>query len=581
MNTQNSVASILVALVVALVHHGLASAAISDTTLVSVSNTSAQSAAGPSRTGGDHALSASGRYLVFSSSAADLVDGDTNGVSDVFVRDRKTGTTSRVSVDSGGGQGNADSFNGSISDDGRYVAFTSLASNLVNGDINELRDIFLHDRKTGATTVVSVDARGLPAGGVDLGLSADGRFVAYSQLESGALGAEILIYDRTTRKTQHVAMPLSKREAAPPVGTEPALSADGRYLVFTDSTGIPADDNPEDAPADQVVYRYDRLTGAYVTVSASPIGVQRIWRAYAPSISATGRYVAFGAYINYEDQFSHFAFIIYVRDVQKGTTSQVSVRPDGGTFDSFPLHPAISADGRYIAFVDFGSLIDGTFGGRQNIYVRDRFASFTRFINHLPSDGSRNTLPSISADGRTIAYTSDSPNLVANDLNHATDVFAYDVPQRAEIRINTAGAGFTDSLGRFWAADRGFNTGAVSTYSSPIANTSDDTLYQTERWDAASTPELQYNFAVPNGTYQVKLHFAENYARNFGVGRRTFGVNIEGVRRFDHLDVFQEAGGHAALVKTAETEVTDGRLDIQFLHQQQNPFIDAIEIFQE
>ena len=121
-------------------------------------------------------------------------------------------------------------------------------------------------------------------------------------------------------------------------------------------------------------------------------------------------------------------------------------------------------------------------------------------------------------------------------LRDATTRSAGDFHERrdlAVIRLNGGGAGFTDSRGHFWEADRDFNTGGVSSYSSPIGNTSDDALYQKERWDQDAQPELQYTLPVPNSRYLVRLNFAENYARNFAVGRRTFGVNIEGVRRFN------------------------------------------------
>jgi hypothetical protein len=106
-------------------------------------------------------------------------------------------------------------------------------------------------------------------------------------------------------------------------------------------------------------------------------------------------------------------------------------------------------------------------------------------------------------------------------------------------------------------------------------------LYQTERWDDAPAPELQYRFAVPNGSYVVRLHFAENYARNFGVGRRQFDVQINGLTRFQNIDVFGEAGAQTALVKFADVQVTDGHLDIKFLHRNQSPIIDAIEVVEQ
>ena len=111
-----------------------------------------------------------------------------------------------------------------------------------------------------------------------------------------------------------------------------------------------------------------------------------------------------------------------------------------------------------------------------------------------------------------------------------------------------------------------------------IAGTSDPTLYRTERWDAPTAPVMTYSFAVPNGTYQVRLHFAENYSANFGVGRRVFDVQVEGALAIDNLDVYAEAGASTALIRTVTTTVADGQLNIAFIHGIEDPAINAIEV---
>lgn len=110
------------------------------------------------------AISPDGRYVAFASSASNLVSGDTNGASDVFVRDRGTGTTTRVSVGAGGAQASGASDSPSVSADGRYVAFRSPASNLVSGDTNAAADVFVRDRGAAATTRMSVDSAGEVSG---------------------------------------------------------------------------------------------------------------------------------------------------------------------------------------------------------------------------------------------------------------------------------------------------------------------------------------------------------------------------------------------------------------------------------
>lgn len=146
------------------------------------------------------------------------------------------------------------------------------------------------------------------------------------------------------------------------------------------------------------------------------------------------------------------------------------------------------------------------------------------------------------------------------------------------IRVNAGGPAYTDSAGNTWSADFGFNTGAASGTSAAIAGTSDPTLYRSLRWDAAGGPELQYAFTVPNGVYQLRLLFAETFPPTYVVGARRFSVQVEGVTTFSNVDVYAEAGAATALVKTTTVAVSDGQLNILFMHGVENPFVNAIEI---
>ncbi len=171
-------------------------------------------------------ISADGRFVAFDSNAADLLPGDTNGTPDVFVHDRETGVTTRVSVDSAGVQATGNSIAAAISADGRWVAFSSDAPDLIAADGNGVADIFLHDRDTGATTRVSVDSLGVEADGFSgfPSVSADGRLVAFT---SGATNLDLVladtngitdvyVHDRQTGETQRVSFKLdgSRRDAA-------------------------------------------------------------------------------------------------------------------------------------------------------------------------------------------------------------------------------------------------------------------------------------------------------------------------------------------------------------------------------
>jgi len=148
------------------------------------------------------------------------------------------------------------------------------------------------------------------------------------------------------------------------------------------------------------------------------------------------------------------------------------------------------------------------------------------------------------------------------------------------LRINTGGAEYTDSAGHLWQADKGFNTGRLSGSATGViySGTDDQELYQSGRWDAGAAPELRYSFEVPDGTYLVRLHFADSWSGTQGEGLRIFDVLLENKPALESLDIFSEVGGNAALVKTLTIQVNDGALNIEFLHQVQNPEVRAIEI---
>src|SRR3990172_5886825 len=161
------------------------------------------------------AISADGTIVAFRASASNLVPSDTNGADDVFVRDRQAGATERVSVSSAGGQGSGGhSYEPSVSDDGRYVAFRSHATNLVAGDTNGTDDVFVRDRQTGVTVRVSVDSSGVQGNGgsYEPSVSGDGRYVAFRSVASNLVPGDdnavqdIFVHDRQTGATERVSV---------------------------------------------------------------------------------------------------------------------------------------------------------------------------------------------------------------------------------------------------------------------------------------------------------------------------------------------------------------------------------------
>ena len=149
----------------------------------------------------------------------------------------------------------------------------------------------------------------------------------------------------------------------------------------------------------------------------------------------------------------------------------------------------------------------------------------------------------------------------------------------ALVRVNPGGGAYTDGDGQPWSADYGFTSGNTTTFANPIVGTTDDELYQSFRYDDSPSSPLDYVFAVPNGEYLVKLHFAETWSGITGAGQRVFDVLLEDQIAVNDLDLFAVAGPNTAHVETLQTTVTDGELTIGFRHEVQNPIISAIEVF--
>jgi FG-GAP-like repeat/WD40-like Beta Propeller Repeat len=423
-----------------------ASAATGATTRVSVATGGAQAnndsqgasiSADGNLFGGPPVISADGRYVAFESVASNLVAGDTNGTEDVFVRNVVTGATTRVSVANGGAQANNDSQGASISADGRFVAFASVASNLVAGDTNGKFDVFVHDRDTDATTRVSVATDGTQANNYSFSaaISADGRHVAFTSDASNLVAGDtndtsnVFVHDRDTGATTRVNVASDGTEANN-AGVGPSISADGRYVAFfSTASNLVAGDTTGKFD----VFMHDRDTGATTRVSVATGGAQANSGSASPAISADGRYVAFNSLAsNLVAGDTNHSEDVFVRDRDTGTTTRVSVASGGIQANNFSVSPAISADGRYVAFQSWPSdPVSGENIGRLDVFVRDRVTGTTTRVS-VASDGTQANNNSysggaaISADGRLVTFDSTASNLVAGDTNGKRDVFVRD-----------------------------------------------------------------------------------------------------------------------------------------------------------
>src|SRR5438132_4930631 len=326
-------------------------------------------------------LSANGRYVVFMSTATNLV-----GVSGahVYRHDRTTGTTVLVTVSKTGTPSTAGGFAPSVSGDGRFVAFASAGSDFVDGDTNGTMDVFLRDMNSGTTVMVSAAQTGAPAD------------------QGGALNNAA-----------------GARE----------VSDDGRYVTFTSAaTNLVLTPNN----GKQQVYVKDMLTGLVTRASVDAAGAAGNDNSGVPALSGNGHVVAFRSEAaNFSPLATSHTSQVFVRDLELATTTLESVTSSGAIFAAKPsTSPALSFDGHYVVFETQAQLDprdrDGAF--TYDVYLRDRTMGTTVLASLSPNtfSGTDSRAPSISADGRWVGFHSMDDMLVAGDLNHTWDGFLYD-----------------------------------------------------------------------------------------------------------------------------------------------------------
>ncbi len=394
------------------------SSSIADVELVSVANNGAQGDSDSSQ-GDPPSLSADGRYVAFSSSASNLVSGSSNGGRGTFVYDRQTGTLERV--------GNA-SYNyahPSLSADGRFVAFASYGESAF-GDRNSFSQVFVYDRKTGAVTQVSVANDGEQGNSYSYepSLSADGRFVAFTSWASNLVSddtnelPDVFVFDLVERTIKRVSVADDGTQGNSS-SDSPSLSKDGRFVAFASNASNLVSHDPDWMPD---VFVYDRQTRTIKRIGVPDDGTHGDALSFSPSLSANGRLVAFLA------KFISGACRVYVYDLESGTTEEVGVPRDGISPENFSGDGlSLSGDGRYVAFSSTASnLVQGDTNRTSDVFIYDRLNRTIERVS-VAADGkqgnSHSSLPSLSADGRVVAFVSQASNLVSGDWNGSLDVF--------------------------------------------------------------------------------------------------------------------------------------------------------------
>lgn len=425
-------------------------------------------------------ISADGRHVAFVSWATNLVPGlrqaacpsvegsytsrnvSTTACPLVFVRDRLTGTTRLVSMSSSGDQANDASVAPSISADGRYIAFHSLASNLVGSDTNGVNDVFVHDVVTRLTSRVSVLSSGAEArddtpfaaygttGSSHPSISSNGRYVAFQSFAHNLVpgdtnggpegktkvgGLDVFIHDRATRETRRVSMSstgMSSRQGEW-YSYSPDISSDGKYVAFVSGQDVGGTGENVDV---YEIYVQALDGGATRRVSVSSSGERGNSNSDLPRLSDDGRFVLFSSRAsNFVAGDTNATWELYVRDLVAHTTTRVSLPSAGGRSQQ----GSISSDGRYVAYEsdayesDANELDPGETSGRilLQVFLHDRLTNTTILISVSAAGAQANNgayAPSISADGRSVAFQSVASNLVSGDENGVADIFVFERP---------------------------------------------------------------------------------------------------------------------------------------------------------
>jgi hypothetical protein len=382
-------------------------------------------------------MSSNSLLIAFQSCASNLVDGDSRRFQDVLVRDRRTGRTELLSVGLNGRAGNGDSANPVISHDGRFVVFDSFAANLVLGDTNGASDVFIRDRQRHKTSRVSISSAGTQGDDGSGGsvISANARFVAFTSNAMNLVpddfhpSNDVFVRDLQTGITERVSVGL---RGAQPNGESNGgsghvgISDDGRFIAFfSTATNLIADDRNDQQDA----FVFDRATKTTTRVSLG-INDQQANNESRDSIdiSGNGRFVVFASDAsNLVPNDTNGISDIFVYDLKRHKTARISIGNNEQQANNSSGLPAITKDGRFVGFASSASnLVRGDTNEAQDFFVRDRRNRVTRRVS-VASGGRQANMYSysgdISDDGRTVTFASDASNLVKGDTNSAVDVF--------------------------------------------------------------------------------------------------------------------------------------------------------------
>ncbi len=394
-------------------------------------------------------ISASGRYVVFSSDASTLIADDTNRASDIFRYDRTELALKRISVARDGSQNSNPSYNPSISADGRYIAFQSDTTDLTATDdtatdnttpASSVSGIFVYDDQSTETLEridQGIDGSKANGDASNAKISGDGRYVAFSSKASNLIASDaaiadnlkqdIFVYDRINKTTELLSVSGDGTQGNGN-SDQAAISNDGRYVAFisTASNLVEGDTNGKSD-----IFVYDRRTKRIERVSVSSTGEQGNGFANAPSISADGRFISYSSTAdNLVEGDTNRAGDVFMYDRNTETTERISVSSTGEQANGFSFNHGLSANGQYISYSSTASnLVANDLNNDRDVFVYDRIAGLTERVSvgaqEANSDGSSRESV-LSADGQFVAFQSTADNLVLGDRNLKSDIFVVD-----------------------------------------------------------------------------------------------------------------------------------------------------------
>ncbi|NPV58246.1 MAG: hypothetical protein HPY75_01120 [Actinobacteria bacterium] len=414
-------------------------------------------------------LSSDGRYVAFESEANNLVPGDGNNTWDVFRKDLQTGAIVRCSTDSSGGEGNGSSYTLSISSDGRYVAFMSQATNLVSPATSNVGNVFRKDLQTGTTVLCSTSSAGVEGNAFSgsPSISSDGRYVAFESLATNLVPGDTNGQRDVFRKDLQTGAIVrcstdSLWQEGNGLSSGSFISSDGTHVAFYSyaSNLVTGDTN-----GTSDVFRKDAQTGAVTRCSTDSAGGQANNSSITPSLSPDGRYVVFASTAtNLVSGDNNAMDDIFRKDIQTGAIVRCSTSSGGGEADANSSAPSINADERYVTFLSAATnLVSGDTNGEQDVFRKDIQTGATVRCSTSSAGTQGNgesDNPSISGDGKYVLFNSLATNLVGGDGNGKSDVFRKELappppaitsiaPDKGEAgtEVTIAGTDFGDSQG--------------------------------------------------------------------------------------------------------------------------------------